>query len=377
MFLKDHWYAAGFPHELGREFLARTFLNQAIVMFRTENGTPVALEDRCAHRRVPLSLGRLIGDTVECGYHGLQYDCSGKCTRIPGQKRPPPKVGVRAYRLMEKHRFLWIWMGDPEKADEALIPDYSMLDRTGLQVSNIQFHMDAHVQFVIDNLLDLSHLAYVHGTTTGSPEISETADVKIVRDGDSVRVLRWMENVPPAPAFRQFGGYEGNIDSWQISEFRPPTYVRVSYGSAPAGYGIPEGDWYEDQGHWGFYVYHGLTPETEKRCHQYRYVAFDPGMGDARTIAEFRFQCDQIIIEDSVLFPIQQESIDRDPAETSARDINTQVEIVHDGGLSAAREIIDGLLAEQENGRRNGFAGAGKKAGRKTGKPARARVVAN
>ncbi|MCY4497570.1 MAG: hypothetical protein OXC14_09820, partial [Rhodospirillaceae bacterium] len=238
-------------------------------------------------------------------------------------------------------------------------------------------HMDAHVQFVIDNLLDLSHLAYVHGTTTGSPEISETADVKIVRDGDSVRVLRWMENVPPAPAFRQFGGYEGNIDSWQVSGFRTPTYVRVSYGSAPAGHGIPEGDWYEDQGHWGFYVYHGLTPETEKRCHQYRYVAFDPGMGDARTIAEFRFQCDQIIIEDSVLFPIQQESIDRDPAETSARDINTQVEIVHDGGLSAARQIIDGLLAEQENGRRNGVAGAGKKTGRKTGKSARVRVVAN
>ena len=377
MFLKGHWYTAGFPHELGREFLVRTFLNQAVVMFRTENGAPVALEDRCAHRRVPLSLGRLIGDTVECGYHGLQYDCSGKCTRIPGQKRPPPKVGVRAYPLVEKHRFLWIWMGDPEKADETLIPDYSMLDRTGLQVSNIQFHMDAHVQFVIDNLLDLSHLAYVHGTTTGSPEISETADVKVVRDGDSVRVLRWMENVPPAPAFRQFGGYEGNIDSWQVSEFRPPTYVRVSYGSAPAGHGIPEGDWYEDQGHWGFYVYHGLTPETEKRCHQYRYVAFDPGMGDARTIAEFRFQCDQIIIEDSVLFPIQQESIDRDPVETSARDINTQVEIVHDGGLSAARQIVDELLAEQENGRRNGVAGAGKKAGRKTGKSARVRVVAN
>ena len=375
--MRDQHPSAGATDAAGREFLARTFLNQAVVMFRTENGTPVALEDRCAHRRVPLSLGRLIGDTVECCYHGLQYDCSGKCTRIPGQKRPPPKVGVRAYPLVEKHRFLWIWMGDPEKADETLIPDYSMLDRPGLQVSNIQFHMDAHVQFVIDNLLDLSHLAYVHGTTTGSPEISETADVKVVRDGDSVRVLRWMENVPPAPAFRQFGGYERNIDSWQVSEFRPPTYVRVSYGSAPAGHGIPEGDWYEDQGHWGFYVYHGLTPETEKRCHQYRYVVFDPGMGDVRTISEFRFQCDQIIIEDSVLFPIQQESIDRDPVETSARDINTQVEIVHDGGLSAARQIVDELLAEQENGRRNGVAGAGKKAGRKTGKSARARVVAN
>ena len=372
MFLKNYWYAAGFPEELGREFLARTFLNETVVMFRKQDGTPVALEDRCAHRRVPLSLGRLIGDTLECGYHGLQYDCSGKCTRIPGQERIPPKVGVRAFPLAEKHRFLWIWMGDPKKADTELIPDYSMLDRPGLRLSNIQFHMDAHVQLVVDNLLDLSHLTYVHGTTTGSPEISETADVKIVHKDDAVQVLRWMEDVPPAPAFRQFGGFTGNIDSWQVSEFRPPTYVRVSYGSAPAGHGIPDGDWYEDQGDWGFYVYHGVTPESEKRCHQYRYVVFKSGMGDARTIEEFRFQCDQIIIEDSVLFPIQQESIDRDPAETSVWDINSQVEVVHDGGLSAARQIVDGLLAKQENG-----AKTKKKTQRKSKKPTRSRAAAS
>lgn len=370
MFLENHWYVAGFPGELGREFLARTFLNQAVVMFRTEDGAPVALEDRCAHRRVPLSLGRLVGDTVECGYHGLQYDRSGRCTKIPGQARVPPGVGVRAYPLVERHRFLWIWMGDPEEADAASIPDYGILDRPGLRVSDIQFRLDAHVQLVIDNLLDLSHLAYVHGTTTGSPEISETARVKTIEDGDSVRVLRWMENVPPAPTFRRFGGYEGNIDSWQVSEFRPPTYVRVSYGSAPAGHGIPEGDWYEDQGHWGFHVHHGLTPETERRCHQYRYVAFDPGMGDARTIEEFRSQCDRIITEDSVLFSVQQDSIDRDPAPTSTRDINARVEIVHDGGLLAARRIVDGLLAQQEKNRR-AAAGADGRAGRRTGQSTR------
>ena len=377
MFLKNYWYAAGFPEELSREFLARTYLNETIVMFRKEDGTPVALEDRCAHRRVPLSLGRLIGDTVECGYHGLQYDCSGKCIKIPGQERIPPKVGVKSYPLIEKHRFLWIWMGDPKKADESLIPDYSMLDRPGLRISNIQFHMDAHVQLVIDNLLDLSHLTYVHGTTTGSPEISETADVRVVRKGDAVQVLRWMEDVPPAPAFRQFGGFTGNIDSWQVSEFSPPTYVRVSYGSAPAGHGIPDGDWYEDQGDWGFYVYHGLTPETEKRCHQYRYVVFKSGMGDPATIEEFRFQCDQIITEDSVLFPVQQESIDHDPAETSASDINSQVEVVHDGGLSAARQIVDRLLAQQANSKRkNGGAKIKKKSKRKSKKAARAHAAA-
>ena len=112
MFLRNYWYAAGFPEELGREFLARTLLNENVVMFRKEDGTPIALENRCAHRRVPLSLGRLIGDTLECGYHGLQYDCSGKCTKIPGQDRISPKVAVRAFPLAEKYHFLWILMVD-------------------------------------------------------------------------------------------------------------------------------------------------------------------------------------------------------------------------------------------------------------------------
>lgn len=347
MFLRNCWYAAGFSEELGREFLTRTFLGEAVVMYRQEDGTPVALENRCAHRRVPLSMGRLVGDVLECGYHGLRYDCSGTCIHIPGQKKIPKGTGVRAYPMIEKYRYLWIWMGDPEAADEALLPNYQILDDPKNGVSNIQFLMDTNVQLIIDNLMDLSHLAYVHGTTTGSPEIAEEAKVETVRKGDVVQVRRWMENVPPAPAFVQFGGYTGNIDSWQVSEFSPPSYVRVSYGSAPAGTGIPKKSWFEDQGHWGFYVCHGLTPETEKRSHQFRYIAFEPGMGDKKAIKEFRRVCDQIITEDSVVFPIQQVAIDNDPAGADAVNINEQVQIIHDGGLLASRRIVEKKLKDE------------------------------
>ena len=347
MFLRNYWYAAGFSEELGRDFLARTFLGEAVVMFRKEDGTPVALENRCAHRRLPLSMGKLIGNVLECGYHGLQYDCSGKCIRIPGQKTIPKGTGVRSYPIIERFRYLWIWMGDPEEADESLLPEYQMLDDPKNGVSNIQFHMDTNVQLIIDNLMDLSHLAYVHSTTTGGPQISEVAEVATVRKGAVVEVKRWMENVPPPPAFKQFGGYTGNIDSWQVSEFRPPTYVRVSYGSAPVGYGIPKKSWFEDQGHWGFHTFHGLTPETEKRSHQFRYVAFEPGTGNKKTIKEFRRVCDQIITEDSVVFPIQQLSIDSDPAGADAVNINAQIRIIHDSGLLAARRIVEKKLKEE------------------------------
>jgi phenylpropionate dioxygenase-like ring-hydroxylating dioxygenase large terminal subunit len=347
MFLRNCWYAAGFSEELGREFLARTFLDEAIVMFRLEDGTPVALENRCAHRRVPLSMGKLVGDVLECGYHGLRYDCSGACVHIPGQKKIPKGTGVRGYPVIERHRYVWIWMGDPDAADEALLPEYQMLDDPALGVSNIQFHMDTNVQLIVDNLMDLSHLAYVHGTTTGSPEIAEEAKVETIRKGDVVQVRRWMENVVPAPAFVEFGGYTGNIDSWQVSEFSPPTYVRVSYGSAPTGYGIPKKSWFEDQGHWGFYVFHGLTPETDKRSHQFRYIAYSPGEANKKTIKAFRQVCDQIITEDSVVFPVQQVAIDSDPAGADANNINEQIQIIHDGGLLASRRIVERKLKEE------------------------------
>lgn len=352
MFLRNCWYAAGFSEEVGRDFLARRYLNEDVVIFRKEDGTPVALEDRCAHRRLPLSKGRLIGDNLQCGYHGLVYDCTGACIKIPGQDRIPKGAGVKAYPVVEKHRYLWIWMGDPALADPSTIPDFHWLDDPGLGVSNIKFRHDAHVHLIIDNLMDLSHLAYVHSTTTGSPQIAEAAKVETVRDGDTVKVKRWMEDVPAAPTFREFGGYNGHIDSWQVSEFQPPTYVRVSYGSAGAGHGIPARDWFEDQGQWGFYVFHGLTPETEKTTHQFRYIAFDKGNGEAATIKEFVRQCDQIITEDAVMFPVQQKAIDNDPAGTSPFSINEQVRLVHDGGLLLARHIVEQQMAKQAARRR-------------------------
>src|SRR5512134_1088063 len=127
MFLRNAWYAAGFSDEFGRALLARTFLSEAVVLYRTEDGRPVAFEDRCAHRRLPLSMGRLVGDEIECGYHGLVYDCSGTCVKIPGQPRAsiPPGARVRSYPVVDRHHYLWIWMGDPARADATLIPDYS------------------------------------------------------------------------------------------------------------------------------------------------------------------------------------------------------------------------------------------------------------
>lgn len=343
-FLRNCWYAAGFPEQFGRTLVARTYLGENVVLFRRENGAPVAFEDRCAHRRLPLSLGRLIGDTVECGYHGLLYDCSGACIKVPGQRDVPKGARVHVYPVAERHGYVWIWMGDPARADEALIPDYSRLTLPHLGRHGIALHVEGHYQLIVDNLLDLSHLPYVHGTTTGNPPVAESATVLVETHGTTVQVKRWAENVEPSRTFAQFGGYQGNVDIWQVSQFQPPSYVRVSYGSGPAGIGIPKGEGIWTPGHWGLQVFHGITPETETTAHQFRYVLHERGEADAETTAEFYRQNDQIINEDRVIFEIQQKSLLAENGVARPGDVKSAVVIKADGGLVQARAIVDDLL---------------------------------
>ena len=208
MFITECWYAAGFPDEFGRSLVGRTFLREPVVLFRTEMGELVALEDRCSHRRLPLSAGHLKGDTVECAYHGLVYDCSGACIKVPGQDDVPRTARLKRYPVADMHGYSWIWMGDPARADTRTIPDYNRLSLPGLGRHRIALHVEANYQLIVDNLLDLSHLPYVHGTTTGNPPVSERASVKTERHGNTVQVKRWAENVEPAPTFVQFGGYQ-------------------------------------------------------------------------------------------------------------------------------------------------------------------------
>jgi vanillate O-demethylase monooxygenase subunit len=246
--------------------------------------------------------------------------------------------------VVERHRYWWIWPGDPKAADPALIPDYSRVADPEWGSTRIKLHLDCNYQLTIDNLLDLSHLPYVHGTTTGNPAVAEDASVRTERVGDCVQVKRWACNVVPAPTFAQFGGYNGRVDIWQVSEFRPPAYVRVNYGSAPAGTGIPEGDGFWTQGNWGFQVYHGLVPETERTTHQFRYVVHPLGFADGAMLTEFYRQCDQIICEDLDIFAIQQESLDSDHEGATAWQPNARCAIAADGGLLQARSIVKKLL---------------------------------
>lgn len=198
MYIQDAWYAAALSGEIKREPFARSILNEKVVMYRTSTEQVVALEDRCAHRQVPLSRGRLVGDELQCWYHGLRYDCSGACVSIPSQNTIPINARVRSFPVVEKHGFVWLWPGDPAKADEASIPNHWVCDSPELAGKMSYCTIDCNYLFGIDNILDISHAAFVHQKTLGSLDIVETPPEILIGENE-VRVRRYMrrEKTPP------------------------------------------------------------------------------------------------------------------------------------------------------------------------------------
>ena len=338
MYLRDAWYVAAWDDELGRRPLARTLLNEPVVLFRAEDGAPVVLEDRCCHRHLPLHMGAVIGDTIQCGYHGLVFDRNGECVSVPGQSQIPPGSRVRGYPAVERYRWIWVWMGDPELADESLIPDFHWLVDPGWGSKGTVFHVDCHYQLVMDNLLDPSHIAFVHATTIGNAPVVDKVKVKTERDGDIIRVTRWTIDAPPAPTYQKAGKFAGNIDRWQITEAIPPCFIRHDSGGAPTGSGAPDGD--RSRGI-GFYNFDAITPETDTSCHFFWACAHDFQVDDPEVTEWYYQQIYQANAEDVVILEAQQESMSRSPKAST-------IDIGFDNGPLQARRIVDELLEREQ-----------------------------
>jgi phenylpropionate dioxygenase-like ring-hydroxylating dioxygenase large terminal subunit len=202
MFLRNCWYVAGWSHhfELGA-VVPRTMLGEPIVLYRKEDGEVVALEDRCCHRLAPLSKGRREGDDLRCMYHGLKFAPSGQCVEIPGQSIVPPHARVRAYPVVEQDCWVWVWMGDAALADPALIPRALGHDDPEWWMQTGQLAYEADYQLINDNLLDLSHLSYVHENTLGRNSMSwGNSKPTVSRIDRGLRIARWVVN-NPAPKY--------------------------------------------------------------------------------------------------------------------------------------------------------------------------------
>lgn len=339
MFLKDYWYVAAWDHEVADGLLARTLLGEPVVLFRTPDGTAVALEDHCCHRGLPLSMGKPVGEGLQCGYHGLTFDRTGACVAVPGQSQVPPGASVRAYPLVERWHWLWIWMGDPERADPALIPDWWWLDHPDWDlVKGKHLHIQCHYELITDNLLDLSHLAYVHLATIGTGSITEFP-ITTEREDDLVRVTRWILDRAPPPLFKTVGGFEGTVDRWQIVETRAPCHTLIYAGAIEAGAADPGPHGTRGEPAGGIHIrnVNAPTPETETSTFYFYGHARDFGLGDAQVSKTMFEQFARTFDEDVGILEAQQRSLDRDP-DRPLVDINVDAP-----GLAARRMVRERL----------------------------------
>ncbi len=330
MFLRNYWYVAASDAEIGRTPLSRVILGEPIVFFRTEQGTPVAFEDRCPHRQLPLSMGRLIGDELQCRYHGLRFGTDGRCVHIPGQDRIPQAAKARTYPVVERYHWVWIWMGDPALADPAAITDFHWLDDPEWGAKTSYLHVKANWQLVVDNLLDLTHLAFVHETTIGNLALAEHAKVNVTRAPNNVVVTRWIIDQDPPPTFQKVGGFTGKVDRWQIIDFVPPAFLRLDVGATPTGTGAPEG---KRVGGINMRNLNAITPETETTSHYFWGQAHDFDVKNAETTNKIFEQIRTAFLEDVDVFSGQQRNLDLMPN-------SPQLDIAADAGALQARRIL-------------------------------------
>jgi vanillate O-demethylase monooxygenase subunit len=270
-FLENAWYVAAQAGQVGYNLVSIRLLGANILFYRDTQGRVVALEDACPHRKVPLSMGKLVGDVVHCGYHGLQFDCSGRCVGAPTQDKIPSNAFVRSYPVVERFDLIWIWMGDPQQVDEdhlLRLPDYG--DDAWAITDGGMLEVRCHYLYLMDNLLDPSHVAWVHESSFAS---AGTEDVPLViEDTDSgVLVSRWIKNIEPPPYYAEMLSFDGRVDRLQYYEAVIPSVAINMSTYTRAGFGGDNGDLPDDT--YRMRSYHFITPidEGSTRYHWFQH----------------------------------------------------------------------------------------------------------
>jgi phenylpropionate dioxygenase-like ring-hydroxylating dioxygenase large terminal subunit len=284
MWAKNCWYVIAWEHEIpsadSPKLFTRTLLNEPILVYRTSAGALTAMEDRCPHRHAPLSAGRKEGDSVRCGYHGLKFNPQGQCSEVPGMEQVPSKICTRTYPVASKNNWIFVWMGEASRADEALLPDNFSCASPAWKNIPGYLHYDTPYLLICDNLLDFSHLSYVHEKTLGgSTAIAQSRPLieAVTTPGQrGIKVTRHVPNVPAPPFYQRFRKFNANLDRWFIYEFLMPGTLLMHSG------GRPVTDAASDLSNAvQLHSCQTLSPETENSTHYFFQQSHQAGLGDA------------------------------------------------------------------------------------------------
>jgi phenylpropionate dioxygenase-like ring-hydroxylating dioxygenase large terminal subunit len=335
------WWVGATSAEVADRPVSRWLLDQRVVMYRQQDGGLVALEDRCAHRAAPLSDGKIEGDDLICPYHGFRYNPAGACVDIPSQDKAPRSVKVRAFPSRELAGFVWLWMGDPTLADEKLLPDVPWFaDSNFLQISG-DMHTACNYMLIHENLLDLTHFAFLHADTLqqngwdGPPS-------EVIATDSTVTFKNEVPNAPLAPFLALPMELEAGtiVDRCDWGQFHSPA---CHFGGIDIQIPAPEAG---KRSGYTFRIMHCTTPLSNRKSHYWWAVAQDfgqniPGIEQVLTDVTLRtFKQDKDVLE------AIQETMDRDFRGANGPEIS----VVSDNAAIRARRMVAAMVrAEIEN----------------------------
>jgi phenylpropionate dioxygenase-like ring-hydroxylating dioxygenase large terminal subunit len=261
-FLRNCWYMAAWSHELGTALLRRRLLGEPVLLMRRQDGTAAALIDRCPHRFAPLSMGTRQGDTITCAYHGLRFDSHGHCVGNPFSDQLPKGAQLRSFPVQERDGIVWLWAGDPAAADAARIPDFSMLAVPGHGPPIMGLlPMQAPFEYGIDNLMDLSHIEFVHRGSFAGRGVIFAGTHSVHENDQQLHSNWWMPDIAAPP--HTFGVYDPQMrcDHWLDMRWEPAASMYLQVGACPTGAPRETGVIAHQA--------HILTPETATTSHYF------------------------------------------------------------------------------------------------------------
>lgn len=280
--LMNEWYVAAFSKEVTTTPIKMMIAGRSIVLFRTEEGQPAAMDDRCPHRFAPLHKGRVVGSNIECPYHGLQFDGrSGLCVLNPhGDGKIPSAARVHRYPLVERDGIVWIWPGDPTRASEEKVLNLSpFFDVENRSLITGYYKLNAHFEVVLDNLMDLSHAPFLHPTTLANREDVKGLRFEMLQEGDVVIANHWLKNVQVSPQFRPFWKLPTlDADGRANMRWNPPSNLQLDVGYS----GLENSS---DVGV-DLHFAHLLTPASDSETHYFWVSARNFAIGD-QAVSDF------------------------------------------------------------------------------------------
>ena len=344
MFVKNCWYVAAWSSEIADSGMTSlSIANEPVLLYRTSSGEIVVLEDRCCHRQAPLSRGRREGDDIRCMYHGLKFEPSGRCIEIPGQDAIPERARVRRFPAVDRHSWVWVWMGEAALADPALIPAAVGLEDPAWSLRHGRIDYQANHMLIHDNLCDFSHIAYVHEKTFGGGDdrIAKTRP-KISTLPRGIRVERWSLNSPT----RSYAGGVSEQDRWLRYDYLVPGILLMRTENHPPGSaarfgnGEPEGDAIH-----ATFTSQAVTAMTE---HTSRYFySWGPRTSDAQAHPQMPDLMFELAVrafeEDRQIIEAQQRNLDLRPEADPLM-------IGHDRGPSLMRAVMQKLVSQEAAG---------------------------